>query len=184
MKRKRKRQTPDEVFAEVEATFRAAVGKFLKQYRKAMFRIYADQIVSAAGVGYMDALSTFDPDLKTEFASWVWTKVWGKMLDELRRHIRRCKKHGWEPLTEFEDHGPTTFDRDEFMAKLSPDGRTVAGIAMDSPIELQFVVAAIDDRDPPSDDNVREAVRQYLMEQGWTKVRVKRAFQEVKDALS
>lgn len=177
MKRKK---TPDEVFKEVEATFQKAVTKFLHQYKAKMYRIYASDMKSAAAVGFMDALTSFDKKHNTDFKSWVWTKVWGKMLDELRKHVRLSRRY--DSLTNDQEHYlPPSFDREDFLHKLGPDARHAALVALDNPIELQFILAIMGQETTPN--NIREAIRQHFLELGWTKVRIQRAFEEVKRAL-
>lgn len=168
-------------FAKVEKMFRAAINQFLKKYRSRMYRIYAEEMVSAAGEGLMDAITTFDPKLKTKFSTWMWKKVWGKMMDDLRKAFRRSNRTFAQVYDLEAEQEPPTFDRDEFMARLTPDGRTAASLVLDCPIELEFLKVLIG---PDSPDNTREAVRQFLVqEEGWTKIRVTRAFAEVKAAL-
>lgn len=174
--------TNEDKFKQVEKLFRSAVSLFMRRYRHAMFRVYMDDMMSAAGEGFVDACVTYDPKQKMKFGSWVWKKVWGKMLDDLRKAFRRSRRSFARVYDLAEEQEAVEFDRDELLAKLSSDGQLAVNLVLDSPMELEFLKAIIGDDTPA---NTREAVRQYLLEEeGWTKIRVTRAFLEVKAALT
>lgn len=176
-----RRLTNEDKFKQVEKLFHRAVSVFVKRYRHALSRLSVDEVVSAAGEGFADACADYDGTRGKKFSSWVWTKIWGKMLDDLRKAFRKSRRSFARVYDLAEEEESPEFDRQEFMSKLTPDGRLAASLVLDNPIDLEFIKVLL------GGDTAwytREAVRQYLIQvEEWSRVRVSRAFAEVKEAL-
>lgn len=73
------------------------------------------------------------------------------------------------------------FDADDFLEGLSDDGRTVAELALYPPVP---VIVAAEERwgaDKPA--SLRNAIKEYLGDLGWSLVRIGESFREVAEVL-
>jgi hypothetical protein len=142
-----------------------------------------DELKSEAMELFMEAIGDWTEGSGYPVKAFVRRRVWWGLMDSLekrcqeRRLFKPVPDFHWDlhPSREFEQ-----FDLDSFMDVLSFDARTVAAIALQPPRAVTQLCKKQGSYSPPS---MRQAMRSYLMNKGWSKARIDAAFAEVKEAL-
>lgn len=131
------------------------------------YRLDYHETTSAANEAYAEAYVSYDVN-RGAFTTWVQFKVTKGLEEELRKKQRRERI---ELLAEIDTPAqePRPFVLPEFLESLGTDARTAARIA------LRIKTRSIND--------MRHWVKQHLRDAGWTRRRVKQAFQEVRRKL-
>jgi len=162
-----------------------------KLIHQAAFRwpnVNTAELRSAAYLGYCVAYQTYEPD-RGAFSTWVGLKVKTAMLEYVRAQIAKAKKV--EALFSQLVPDPFAFDTpeqpkskfrvNEWLHQLSPDAKKVAKLVLfDPPIDIKLLLKQFgEDRK----DAYRRAIKTFLTEINWSRDRIKKAFQEIKESL-
>lgn len=141
-----------------------------------------DEYESASNEIFLKAYYGY-AEKKSAFETWYRLKLWLGFQEVLRRNISR---HNRAPTYQIGERDiparPAPCDRlGVFLRDLSDDARLVAEFALDGPIDVRLAVAQ---RGEGSPTNIREAICEVLMDMGWKKSRVRKAFEEITESLA
>jgi hypothetical protein len=140
------------------------------------------EIAAEAYYHFVLAYRTYDKSKKTKFSTWATFKVWKGLQQAMRKKIQRDQRAslGLDGVPD-PPAREVTFDMGDFLGSLSCDARHVAGLVLESGIDVRLAIAERGNNTPR---NVRGALRDVLKDMGWTKARVVESFAEIRKALS
>lgn len=125
------------------------------------------------------AYEDYDRD-NGEFLDWVRFRVRRRLLDVRRSPARRQRNL---PRVELQDHqrtcGPAGFMTD-LLDELSEDAKHVVSLVLDAPPD---VILALCERGRVNAVTIKAALREFLIDLGWTTSRVSKSFAEIRKAL-
>lgn len=148
-------------------------------------RKYGGEVDEYFSVGCMTFVKAYLGDTfdhtKSSFKTWIRTKVWFQLLDDMRTRLGRNNRL---PRVDADlDKHPTqegSFDLDEFLETLSEDAQTVIQLVVDTPPAFALEVYVRGEFTP---GNVLRSLRIFLRDLGWASARIVEAFEEVRQAL-
>lgn len=153
----------NETYDEVKRLITRIVKDFATRYQ-----LNYHETTSAANEAYAHAYVSYDVN-RGAFTTWVQFKVTKGLQEELRKQHRRSRIELSDEIDTEPAPTPRAFVLSEFLDNLSSDARIAARLALRI-------------RSRPIND-MRHWVKQHLRDAGWTRRRIKQAFQEVKRAL-
>lgn len=162
---------------DVRKTFHAVVRAFSRRYGRPR-----EDVLSEANEYFMGAYLDYDPARCGKFALWVRVRVWGRLLDAMRKEEYR-KARMRKAATNIDlmvVQLIPDFDPQMLCNKLTQDGKFVVRMVINMPVSLRLVLVQMAG-DTPSE--WREAVKQVLREHGWSWVRIRAAFKDVRTNL-
>ncbi len=121
-----------------------------KMARTLSVEVEVDDLVSAGTIGLINAIENFDPDRKLAFSTFAAPRIWGAILDDLRRwdHVPRSIRRKQRMLASARDALAGTLNREpnaqetaeqlgidiETLWKWEADAQDSVHISLDSPI--------------------------------------------------
>lgn len=168
-----------------------------------------DELLSAAHEGFLEAYETHTQK-KGAFTTRCYSLVVFRLRDVIRKQkvlssrfprevfsfkgeynsyeerldtlAEEDNKRARKPLFTLIDKRTSAFSLEDWCDahRLSSDARLVAKIALDTPLEVKLTLAQLASDIPV---NVRFAIREYLIDLGWCKSRIKRSFLELKRSI-
>lgn len=125
-------------FERVEWLIRSLAGRYKRRYGGEYGEHFAN-----ASLYFVEAYYDFDPNHGTEFEHWIQFKVWRRMVEDIRRTLRR-RETAPINLTEHPDEfldvvasRPRQFLMVEFMDQLTDEAREVVRLLLSPPAALQ-----------------------------------------------
>lgn len=121
---------------------------------------------------------------KGPFESYCRFVTWKRLLELTRRNVyrhnrlARARRYNLD-LVPQQGGGEWFVD---FLDSLSEDAQQVARITMEAPPDIRMNVAQRGKNSKPR--NVRAAIREYLIDCGWSRCRVTEAFEELSSMLN
>lgn len=173
----------EETFLELRQLISYTVHKFNQTHS-----LRYDDAHSTANLAFIMAYNNYDPNKGTVFSSWVVTKVIKGLLEDVRQMVRN-RSFKFNTILEDElllevavqsNYGQSLIDLLDTLEAEDPDADYVANLALDPP---QEIVNFLNRYGAFTGSNYRIAIRWYLQEKGWSKERIKEAFQNIKDKL-
>lgn len=130
-----------------------------------------EDVTQEAHLAYWIAKASFRENRGAKFSAWIWTKVYGRLLDMAEREDRQ-KTIGLD--------GDCVGTVNDFcliawMRELSPDARNVAELAL-GPIRTLTK--------SNHSATKRSAVKRFLRDLGWSQTRIDNVIAEIKESLS
>ena len=171
----------EETFEDVEAMIRLVVKRHVAKHGGDL-----DEAIGDANIAFMLAYCSYQP-CKAAFTTWVWVKVWGRLMDVKRKISRRANRghlplllEDWGNMPDPKQDDPYPFDSESITERLGPEGRALVRLVLNAPGELREVMAnAVNDAVP-----ARRALRRYLRRyMGWTMTDVREGFADVCETL-
>lgn len=140
-----------------------------------------EELEGEAHLAFMLAYCSYQP-CKAAFTTWVWLKVWGRLMDGKKKISRQAARgHLPGPLPDEPSCCPEyEFDQQSVLERLKPEGRALVRLVLAAPGELAEVMAGA------CFDAVaaRKALRLYLREHmGWTYREIVSGFRDVREVL-
>lgn len=154
-----------------------------------------EELDSEAYWHWFRAWRTYDG--RSSASNWVRHCVWHGLLATRRRQLNRDRLCRRQPLAE-EPVAASHFDLFAIAGELSSDAACLMRLALDVPADLRAVLATSPEGKigtrclrarspspcrPPTPERVGWALIRYLRGIGWTPGRVRRAWDEVREAL-
>lgn len=147
-------------------------------------RLDMDEAVREAYLGYCEAYKTYNAKTGS-FTNWVQVKVRSKLLDlirntaiELKKAKRLVRNYEFDTLP---SHSVPEFNLREWLSTLSDDARKVAELVVfEPPIDIKLLLKQVGDKRKIA---YRLAIKEFLREAKWSKLRIKRTFNEIRRAL-
>lgn len=174
-----------ETYRDVEKLIYKEVGSFQKRFGGDF-----DELLSEANLAFMRAYKAYDLT-RGEFTTLLVTSIRHGMMNVLRSRMKANSRKTVSldavgcndtALAEqlADEMEPPKFDLESFAKGLTKDAKTVIEILLDTPTDLEsaFFWAGGEER------HWKSSIRQYLQSLGWTAVRVKESFLELKVAMS
>lgn len=168
-----------EVYADLAPDLDAVARRHARRYGADYEDARAD-----ANLHFVEAYHTHDPD-QSDIGQRVVFVVAARLRDAAvlaaQRSARLARAPGVEPDACHTPPKPERYPLGALWGRLSPDGRSLVALALESPPELMAAIRA----DPhPGPDSVRRHLRRHLRTVWlWSADRADDAFQEVADAL-
>ena len=177
--RKHQQYLSTEAYQEVYKLVRMQVRNFMKRYGKILGTW--EEVEELANVYYIEAYDRFTPG-RAEFTTHVGYYVWIRLINEMRLKHERYQRFPTEPY-KLEDHEQSErmFVVEDFLETLSEDGKTVAQLVLDSPLDIRLSLKRHGENVTPS--RLRSAVVHFLKDIGWAMDRIREGFGEVGEAL-
>lgn len=144
-----------ELFIQHEQQVFSIAHRFCSRYPHLEF----EEVVGDAILHTVEAIRTWKP-AKAALTTWINRVVWCNLLDTAKRD--RWQKLEALPNSDFER--PRRFDYRRFLFEISEDAAAVVIIAV-------------------SNNTTRGVLRQVLADLGWTKYRIQKTFEEIREAL-
>lgn len=168
-----------EAYTEVERLIRMQVRNFIRRYGKILGTW--EEVEELANVFFIEAYDRFEPG-RAEFTTLVAGHVMIRLINEMRLKHESHQRFPMEPYI-LEEHPRTEshFNVDDFLDGLSEDGRTVAKLVLDSPLDIRLTLKKKGNNVTPS--RLRSAVVGFLKDIGWAMERIREGFTEVSEAL-
>lgn len=140
-----------------------------------LYQLDRDDLLSAAYYAFMQAHASYKHELGFKYSTWLVHKVNGRFKDLLRNR----SKNKLFQVEEFDATAPDDqkFDAEGWLSQLTEPARHVAKLVLDMPMDVKATIAHLGGMTPV---NCRQAVREFLRDQGWTEEETIRAFQEVR----
>ncbi len=141
-----------------------------------------DDAISIANEAFIRAYNKDDFDgTKSSFATWIRSKVWYALLDEMRTRVGRTNRmpRVHINLDRVETEGPG-FDTEGFLGTLSEDARIVAEMVLRDSVPLNLEVYGRGEYTP---GNVVRGLKTVLKELGWSMDRITGSFEEIRTAV-
>jgi len=171
-------QTIEKRYKKVVKTVHDATHRFME--KKCITHLDYDEWHGEACLGFVQAYLNYDA-VPSNFATWVWTKVWWVLAEKLRREApewyarkpkRRQKRQGYLTSNDFEDPIAQSAHSPLDLSLLSMDGQSV----------VQIVLSCFGCADGKKADagEIRVSVYKLLSDMGWSFMRVVLAFNEIK----
>lgn len=171
-----RRAACQETYADVEKLIWKIVNKFV-----ALRGGDPDEAFADASCHFMRAYTapTYDPT-RTRFSTWLWHVVWNGLASDRAREVRNAERFGAAGSMDDAPAGQSVpFNRENLMARLSSDARTVLRLVLDAPAEIVEATAGL-----TKDGGLcRRAIRGWLAGMGWGVARISEAFSEIAEAL-
>ena len=131
-----------------------------------------EDITQEAHLAYWIAKASFRTGKGAKFSAWIWTKVYGRLLDMAEREDRQ-RTIGLDG--DFEQNPSSNFQLQMWLAELSPDARKVAEMAL-GPVRVLTT--------SPHSAVKRASVKRFLRDLGWSRNRIENVIAEIKESLS
>lgn len=172
--------TPEEGYASVRDLIFDQVYKFHRRYGGDV-----DDLTGDAHVAFMRGhaaslkANVTAEQYPTEIRRWVWYRG---MFDAMRVRLERKRNVKFSSTADQEDTyiaHTRTFSTDDFMDRLTPDGRIAASLVLTPPPEIEKCAAG----KGGSPRNYKSTVRSYLRTMGWQNERINEAFEAIAGAL-
>lgn len=129
-----------------------------------------EDTLSEAQELFIHGCNAFDPD-RSKLPYYLRYRIWKGLLSRKRR-LRKIRMRE-EPLKD--EHSYNDVTSDDWRQGLSSDAIKVCEVVLSPPIDIECILA-----DTPTTKWYRQrAVRQYLLDLGWNKRRIREAFQEI-----
>jgi hypothetical protein len=167
-------------YTRVEKLIHKTVWKFSKFYH-----IPYDDLMSECGEKFMEIYRTHRPE-SSKFTTWLVNKLRYHLLQVIRdRNIHRYHF----PMEEgSEEYSPvdncsvlySDFHLFELEEILSEKAREVMDVCLNTPFDVFLAVTAAGDATPT---RLKQAIREYLVCQGWESSEVTSCFEEIEEAL-
>lgn len=132
-----------------------------------------EDVTQEAHLAYWIAKASFRDGKGAKFSAWIWTKVYGRLLDMAEREDRQKAIIGLDSHDCMDES--STFSLHAWIAELSPDARNVAEMVL-GPIRVLT--------SSPHSAMKRVAVKRFLRDLGWSKNRIENTIAEIKESLS
>jgi DNA-directed RNA polymerase specialized sigma24 family protein len=134
-----------------------------------------EDYASAANGAFMDAFTSYDASQGTAFSTWLYWKIKGAVLHEIRKSTDQLHREDVDVNTvSCRCH----FDFDEFVSELSYDARTVVTMIVESPLEVYNLLHHKD-----IGSVLRGGLQHQLGSIGWSVARMSESFSEIRKAL-
>jgi hypothetical protein len=152
------------------------VSKYVRKYGGVYQEVFSD-----AFSHFADAWTDYDPR-KGAFSNAVYTYVTRGLIGDFRERVftEDHERTNSSMDTWYSRSSNPSFDLSEFMGNLSEDGRYAADLILNPPLSLLRIVQ---ERLSRSSDNMKRSVKKFLRNQGWNDLRVREAFQNVREFL-
>lgn len=166
-----------ETYHSVEAMIQGIVVGFMRRYPF----LDNEDLWSEARLGFMQAYESYDPDVAA-----FTTHVWNRVTRQLQDHLRTLAREAARPVIYGLDldllTGPSgpAFDVNDWLDGLRDDCRQAASMVLHPNRKLTKMVKTMGG---DTAANVRTAVRMSLKDAGWSGVRIKEAFRDIKRSL-
>lgn len=171
----------ERLYEEVELQITRVVLKYLREYAW----MDPHELKSAAHLGFMDAVASFNPRRGARFSTWCRAKVANRIKDAVRDKLKKTLTNKTFTQTEEEvmssvpGRTPVEFDVDGLVARLGKETGEVVLLALDPPLPIRRAAKGKTD----DGEVMRKAVMKYLQDGGWSAFRVKSVFREIRRAL-
>lgn len=143
-----------------------------------------EDLLSLAHTSFMAACRSWKPGKGTKLSTYI---CWWVTCD-IKTHLQK-QRRGGVPL-ELNEEIVGTFEEhhsfmDDFLTFLSDDAKVIAQLIVEAPKDFQAVLAdTTREVANISKRQVRDVVREVLMDRGWTPGRITSAFNEISTALA
>ncbi len=172
------RQACAATYADVEPLIFRLVNRFVDRYNYDY-----DEALGIARLAYMQAYCSYDYKVAA-FTTWLWWKVWSRLMDAKKRDARRAAKTRFLSI-DVENQNRTgmvrdsiperkSFDRQTLVDRLGPEGKLVMRMVLDSPGALRSAFGIRE---------TRKVLRRRLLDMGWIPAEVRRVFAEVRTVM-
>jgi hypothetical protein len=140
-----------------------------------------DDMRAEANQAFLEAFMTYRDDRGMKFRSWVGNKVWFRLLDILKRKTHQARLLKRTELDDYRyDFSP--FSLSEFLESLSANAQEVVRIAVvETPYDVMVTLTQKRDDGPRA---MQAAIREFLLDIGWTSRQVTETFLEIRKALN
>lgn len=138
-----------------------------------------DDFLSEAHLAFVEAWNSFDENKGTKFATWLFHKVRGRLLEHVRTRARRWGKTQADVSLDDPDAcleiGQASAPLLDILDELSDDGKLLAQLILTTPMALQA------DINPRS---MMKSLATFMSENyGWSSIRAAITFEEMADAI-
>ena len=166
----------EETYHEVEAMINMLVLRHLNKHGGDKEELDGD-----ARLAFMVAYCTYELDISS-FTTWVWIKVWYKLMDGKRKISRRAAKNRIpisldeaeiDPVSRSSARKP--IDWDVLASQLGADGKAMLRLVLEAPGELRESLGNL--------RRARGTLRKYMGRLGWTTAEITSGYTEVREAM-
>lgn len=157
----------NELYFQHQALLKRLVKRFQQKYGG-----FLPDLMSEAEEFFLIACK--DWDRERDFEKWVKFVVWKTMLEQARKRAIRNATFRREECPDLNIlKSKSSFKVEQLLLELSDDARTL----------VQLALVPKRDHTKEGPNRRRESMVAFLLSQGWTPMRIKRAFREVQKAL-
>lgn len=166
-----------ETYEDVESFVKNLARKFAIRYGED-----PEECVQDAGILFIRAYHSYSLKRNTSFQSWVYTHVWGGLMDKLRTKLMRNKRL---KRINYDFDYAADADQEEFslddkrFSDLSEEAMGVLKMVVESPYEIYINAEMIG-----KPDNLKQSLKDILRGLNWTHAQIRNTFNEIKEALS
>jgi len=168
------RRNAEETYLEVEDLIRKEVWRICKKWGGDF-----DELMAEGQAVFMAAFDSYSADSGIQFTTWLVNQIRWTLTDQVRSRIGRNKR-----FEQVDDQQIAGGYRDwkpaDLLDDLHEDARLVAKLVIDTPEEIARIYFAKGGQPR----NLRSTIRDYLVDLGWTTVRIAESFREIGRALS
>lgn len=162
-----------ETFGKVQKQIQGICFYFSRKYR-----LPYDDLYSECSWKYLQIYRSYDPE-KSAFTTWLINKLRYHLTEYIRDRMRESRLCPREECYDI-PRNPSKFVLGEFLEILSPESQEIIGLCLETPLDVLLSVAELGDATP---GRIRQAIREYLMDQGWKASDIRDCFNEIKENL-
>ncbi len=141
-----------------------------------------EEMMAEARLAFVKAFRTYEQGRNATFLTWVRYRTWHALLKAMDRRMRECRKERRE-VDRMERRSRRNYNFSEMLEGLSEDAQEVAKLLVVPPVDLKLSLIRRGNRDKPSVNSLKAALREILEDRGWPPKYVDRVFQEIREAL-
>lgn len=139
-----------------------------------------DDVLEVSLWGFMQAYLSYIPE-KGKFSTWTGYKVKKRISDLIRVKQLEGKRFTTDmDLDIIAKKEYSQLKMEDWLSELPEDARTVASLVLKTPIDVKLSLIQLGKETPA---NWREAMREFLLDIGWSRNRITQAFRMVKHSL-
>jgi DNA-directed RNA polymerase specialized sigma subunit len=161
------------------AASQSIVHSLIRRYLKKTIGLTYDDLLSEAGLAFVEAYNGFDAERGTKFETWLYTKINSRMMEIRRVTAKRWKRTESDVSLNDEDAdlniGTEQNPFADVLDEMTEDARLLADLILTSSLALQ---AELNPR------SALNSLAQFMRENyGWTIFRSRITFMEMQEAL-
>lgn len=180
MKKALRKEIIAETYKDVERLIIQIVWRFWRTYGGDL-----DDLMGQANLIFIAALDSYNSNRRTKLSTWIAFKIKRGLYDYMRQG------NGYKPTTRIDDDFvekfPATnknFSVMELLDEMEQDAYIVLQLFLETPRDVMVNILNKNGRIDHVQSAVQNRLRNRLRQMGWTVKRIRKAFEELKNATS